>query len=393
MLETDLTTLFNLEAAAEQPAAQISLPAARRAARIRRSWHRTLVIATPVMAAGAVLAIVAGATLLTSGSAAPARKTGPVAPSFAKLRQGFDPMRIYASFGWLPAGTSIARGETSRTLDVVATQGTLAFSLLVHQPGWCTLRPVSAGSGSTELSCSTNSPAGGSPPRVTGRAPDIGGHPAYWASNNSGPMLIWAYSAGAWVELEYFSSCQASQPPVNTGSGCIRRATLVEVARRARIGLPADPVVFPAVLTNVPKNWRVATTSFTAQHGRLLASGIQVSAGANLIPPLSVQPANTPFLQVIPTAEEKAITDTYCTAGSFPGGHPRREVINGYQVLAGYVRAPYSPTYQACSPDADGLLVFIEQLGAHPTLSVTALFSRLHLLGTDPADWTTKPVG
>ena len=36
----------------------------------------------------------------------------------------------------------------------------------------------------------------------------------------------------------------------------------------------------------------------------------------------------------------------------------------------------------------------IEQFGSHPAMSVTSLFrDHLRLLGTNPADWTTEPIG
>jgi hypothetical protein len=399
MLETDLTRLFNLEANAEQPAAQISVPDARRAARTQRHWHRTLAIATPLTAAAAVLAIVAGATLLTSGPAAPHRKAGQATPSLAELRQGFDPTWIYASFGWLPRGTSFKGGDTGRTEETVYTQGAMVSGLTVHQPGRCWLQHVSASLAGTDLHCSDISPPGGNR-QITGRAPDIGDHPAYWATQNGLPILIWAYVVGGWAELD-FSSCStrgpdASQVPNVKGIPCVKPAEVVEVARHARVGYPIRPIVFPAALTNVPTNWQVDSAGFTVQHGDLAAGGYQITAGpVPMAPGSQREPANTPYLSFTPTAVERAVTDAFCHGyDSFPGDrHPHVQVINGYRVLSGYTRAPYSPTYQACSPDADGMLVFIDQLGAHPPLSVTALFSRLHLLGTDPSNWTTKPIG
>jgi hypothetical protein len=391
MLETNLSMLFTLEAAAEQPAAEISVPAARRTARIRCYWHRTLVMATPVMAAAAVVAIVAGATLLTSGPAPRLRKTGPAAPTSA----GFDPMRVYASFGWLPAGTSLAIGETSRTEDALVTEGTLNLSLLIHQPGRCLLQHVSASLQRTELHCMNNSPDGGNA-LVTGRAPDIGGHPAYWAISGGEPLLIWTYSVRGWAELSYFSC-----PPSRLSALCNRQAEVVEVARHATVGHPAGSIVFQAVLTRVPKDWQVATAFFTVQDGHLLAYNLQVTAGPKAMAPLGRQPANTPSLSITPLSTAKAARlpflppESVCNGyDSFPGDrHPRIEVINGYRVLTGYIRSTHSLTYQACAPDADGLVVFVTQIGAHPKLSVSAIFSRLRFLGTDPADWTTNPVG
>jgi hypothetical protein len=398
MLETDLTRLFTLEAAAEQPATDqpapgISIPAARRSARMRRYWHRTLVIATPVMAAAAVLAVVAGATLLTSGPAAPPRKAGPATPSLAELRQGFEPTRLYASFGWLPRGTSFVGGETGRTEETVYVKGGMISSLTVHEPGRCWLQHVSASLADTDLHCTDNSPPGGNR-RITGRAPAIGGHPAYWATQNGFPILIWPYVAGGWAELHYFS-CSASQLPLNQGFRCAKAAEVVDVARHARVGYPTGSLVFPAALTNVPTNWQVDTTSFTVQHGYLAANGFQITAGPVPMSPDTIrQPANVPLLTASPVSEEN-VTNEYCHGyNSFPGDrHPHTEVINGYRVIEGPVRGPYPPLYQLCAPDADGMIVFVLQIGAHPPLSVTALFSRLHLLGTDPADWTAKPLG
>lgn len=397
MLEANLTTLFNLEAAAEQPAARISLPVARRSARIRRYWHRALVVATPVMAAGAVVAIVTGTTLLASGPGARLGKTGPAAPRFAALGRGFDPMRLYASFGWLPAGTTAANGETSRTIEWIDTQGVLSLSLIIDRPGLCGLQQVSAGSAASELNCSDNSLTGGLPSRIIGRAPGIGGRPAYWASSNAGQFIVWTYSGRGWALLQYSASCSAPKMPLASevtqlpGTGrprCSRPAAMVNVARRARVGFPVGSLAFPAVLTRVPKDWQVATTSFTDQHGRLLADQVQVTAGPRAMSPNAGPPDNTPVLTIVPVSEEKA-TNTYCRAAA---EHPRREVINGYHVLTGTDPLPHPPIDQACAPDADGLVVNVTQTGAHQKLSVTALFGRLHLLGIDPADWTTRPV-
>ncbi len=406
MLEANLTTLLNLEAAAEQPPARISLPAARRNARTRRYWHRTLVLATPVLAAGAVVAIVAGATLFASGRATSINRTGPVGPTLTALGPGFDPMRVYASFGWLPAGTSVSGGETSRTMDWVDSNGALISSLYVHQPGLCGLQEVPASSGATDLNCSDNSPTGGYPPRVTGRAPDIDGHPAYWASTSAGQFLIWTYSGRGWAVLQTLSSCSGHrssplppgavviQPHAKDRPRCITQAELVRVARSTSVGAPVASLWFPAVLTRVPKDWQVATTSFTVQHGHLLANYVQVTAGPKAMSPNGGPPDNTPVLTVLPVSEEQA-ANIYCTASAgFLAGHPRPEVINGYQVLAATVPWPgHPPTQEVCAPDADGLVAFVEQTGAHPKLSAATLFSRLQFLGTDPARWTSHPVG
>ena len=47
-----------------------------------------------------------------------------------------------------------------------------------------------------------------------------------------------------------------------------------------------------------------------------------------------------------------------------------------------------------CAANADGLALYIGQHGAHPPISVASLFrDHLRLLGANPANWTTKPIG
>ena len=51
MLEDNLRTLFTLEAQAELPPSQISVPAAGRSARVRQRLQRALTIGSPLLAA------------------------------------------------------------------------------------------------------------------------------------------------------------------------------------------------------------------------------------------------------------------------------------------------------------------------------------------------------
>ena len=77
MLEDNLRTLFTLEAEADQPPSQISVPAAGRSARVRQRLQRALTIGSPVLAAAAVIAVVATSFALTGGDERIARPTGP----------------------------------------------------------------------------------------------------------------------------------------------------------------------------------------------------------------------------------------------------------------------------------------------------------------------------
>ena len=49
---------------------------------------------------------------------------------------------------------------------------------------------------------------------------------------------------------------------------------------------------------------------------------------------------------------------------------------------------------QLCAPRARGLIVVISEFGAQPAISVNSLFGHhLRLLGPNPANWTSKPIG
>jgi hypothetical protein len=46
-----------------------------------------------------------------------------------------------------------------------------------------------------------------------------------------------------------------------------------------------------------------------------------------------------------------------------------------------------------CAAHADGLSVDIEEFGPHPSIGVASLFRHLRLLGANPANWTSNPIG
>jgi hypothetical protein len=82
MLEDNLRTLFSLEAEADPPLSDISVPAAARSARARRRRRRTLTIVSPVLAAAAVIAVIATTVALTGGGERiphPTRSAMPIA--------------------------------------------------------------------------------------------------------------------------------------------------------------------------------------------------------------------------------------------------------------------------------------------------------------------------
>jgi hypothetical protein len=71
------------------------------------------------------------------------------------------------------------------------------------------------------------------------------------------------------------------------------------------------------------------------------------------------------------------------------------ETINGYRVVLTQRFPGTTLTSQnLCAAHAGGLALFISQFGAHPPISLASLFrDHLRLLGTNPANWTSKPIG
>jgi hypothetical protein len=69
------------------------------------------------------------------------------------------------------------------------------------------------------------------------------------------------------------------------------------------------------------------------------------------------------------------------------------ETINGYQVvLTDQVHG--TDRRDLCAAPAKGLSLYISQFGAHPPMSLASLFrDHLRLLGANPANWTSKPIG
>jgi hypothetical protein len=257
------------------------------------------------------------------------------------------------------------------------------WGLMAYAAGQCRLVPPTARRHRAELACTGGVAGTGEPAQITGRAPDVHGDRAYWASG----YLAWRYARNSWAVLRYPYPYhgQPGQP-----HRIPRSALAVKVANHVTFG-PAAPIEFEAELTGVPADWQVADVSFAPQAGRPLASQWQLTAGPKVMAPGGGgYPVGTPTLNF--SAASKANT---CSAGSFPGGHPVRRVLNGYHVFVdSFTRGGYPPEQDLCATDANGLYVYIEQFGRHPALSVVSLFAHhLRLLGTDPASWTTAPIG
>jgi hypothetical protein len=350
----------------------VDIQLARGRGRTRLRWRRACVAGTAVLAAAAavVLAVSLGAIRPGSGPA-----PGPAAP-----RQ-FNPLVPYLSFGWLPAGNSLLAGgvrpevtylTAGRNIDSNAT-----WNIEVYAAGQCHLSSPAG-----ELRCSTQA-LEGLTARITGRAPAVRGHRAFWA----GPYLVWQYARGGWAGL-MLPTANVS-PKLSAAQREAYKQDAVKIANHVRYGTATPPLVFPAQLTGLPSRWRVGSVYYQPDGRLLRASRFALTTGT---PDLGADgglefQSNLPNFGVDPATYYR----NFCpTAGS--------EIINGYRVVVTN-RAPGGgggslPSQDLCAAHADGLALDIAQRGTAPPISVASLFrDHLRLLGTNPANWTTKPIG
>jgi hypothetical protein len=340
------------------------------------------------LAAISVLAAATVTAVVLATAAAPGRRVAiaPVRPA-AVVPHQFSPFIAYAAFGWLPAGSKVLFGGTTRgSTYQVAGWGSLwtrPWYLLAYPAGGCQLTKARG------LMCKAYYPFG--PLALTSRAPDINGHRAYWAtayaSQRPYRALAWQYAAGSWAVLEL-----GKWNPLDTRW----RQEAVKAASHVRFGVDAaPPVAFPVRLTGLPASWHLISgvrawmpewNGVTYQpYGHVLyASHWSVSTGS-----ASTGPRARPFLAF-----------TIGLAGQ-PGscrvaaqGPPVHEVVNGYRVIV--TRGPFGQTL--CAANAGGLSVQIEERSNRPgaglaRVDVVGLFAHhLQLLGTSPAHWATQPI-
>jgi hypothetical protein len=294
--------------------------------------------------------------------------SGPSAP-----RQ-FSPLTPYLSFGWLPAGISPVQGGVSKHLVWLTAARKLGapydWELSVHTAGTCHL----TGSTAKELKCTAPED---NTIRLTGRAPSLRGHRAFWAGTWDTPSLAWQYARNGWAEmaLPFY--------PNNSAKQAAARRDAVKIASQIRYGAATPPLLFPIQLTHLPSRWRVSSVTYVPDAGVLRASSYALGAGPSDLGADGglVYETGLPYFNVNPP--------------SFYGNPPcyrgerGSKIINGYQVVVTNMIKE-----QLCAPRARGLIVVISEFGARPAIGVSSLFGRhLRLLGPNPANWTSKPIG
>jgi hypothetical protein len=383
MDEKAMRAHFKRAAQAKLPPSTVDVARARKAGRRRLRIRRAGVPAASFAVVIAVGALVAGGVLPTGATSRPAaavhahkahpRKpehaSGPMAPA------SFDPLRIYATFGWLPPGFSVVNPPTPQTAtqsfaDVNGPDGqSIALTVFAaHQcsftgPFWSppkgTFQFTDGGKHRRYLH-SQWYPGGllcnwgpQSLPRPILPAGDLAGsHPAYLMLDDYGhpTALAWQYARDGWAVAQW------SGP---------KPAQLREMAARVRYRSNLR-LRFPFRLAGIPASWKVTEAGSQVEGGKL--RGYVLYLG----------PSQDP--QGITVLIEPPYTDGCVNIG----GKTQSVSFDGAD---GVLR---SAGQEACFGNLHGMYVYVSSDQAGGALG---LLRHVQVLGPDPANWTTRPLG
>jgi hypothetical protein len=343
-------------AEADPPPSRVNVERARSRGRRALRRRRAGQAGAPAMAVLAVIVVLAtsGSAFRPAGTGHGSRRGAERQPAVSPVRQ-FNPLVPYAAFGWLPPGESLNGGQLSPP-DAYLTAGPgNAWALTVWAQGRCQRSGVT-------LNCAQD-PTSGSILHISGRAPRVAGHPAFWLRRSGG--LVWRYARRSWAVLAIPG-----------------RRDAVKVASHVRYAIATRPSIeFPVQLTAMSPAWQVAAIFFVPVRagGRTVLRASEYSlTGQPGYPALTTDPA---------TAHD------HCYV--YPDGQSARRIIDGYHVVVTHIPAAAGrmPVQQVCAAHADGLMIFISTYGRHPALGAVAVFTHhTRLLGPEPARWTTRPL-
>jgi len=368
MPEAGLRTLLSELADSEAPPGRFDLQQAiSTGLRIRR-WRRVGEYGT-VLAVGIALALLA----LPAQRALHQPPTGgqPHRGSTAPAR--FSTLVPYASFGWLPSGYRIgvqggtmSRSEPEQLLLFAEPGPNAAPVMLTMYPvGKCRLV-------GTALPCSPYNTEWW----VLSRAPDVNGQAAYWLEGGQG--LAWQYAPDGWAELDWGSAGQVWPPRGAERTAILRAAASIRYRQ-------STPIMFPYWLAGPPKGWRLSDVGFDELTTEPSGVTLTLTDAAPGLPLNSVEftDADTIQFEVVP-------------ADSPDGGCGPNAAWN---VTLDGARAELSADGKfMCAGDVHGLTVAVT-LTVHGTIRNPAgpdgalgYARKLHLLGADPAGWTSNPL-
>jgi hypothetical protein len=367
----------------EPPSSRVDIGLARQRGRTLLRRRRWALAAAPLLAAAAVAALVVGIGAIAGGGGGPRI---PPAPLTRSVPHPFNPLAPYAAFGWLPKGAGRNVNSTGSTqIQLQLGAGSAAkghFALTVWARGACNLSAAQVRADLRRqhhplLDCEDTKM--GWADTLSRPAPAVGGRPAFWFE---GHMLAWEYARDAWATL-YVSRRGTPVPP----------ATIVKVAAHVRFAATAKPTVkFPFRLAGLPASWRVISVA----GWRATPDGLLAGASNELGSTTAVGRADGP---VTGTIGQIVITPGMSRCPFFRGSS-ERVVLGGVQAIVTHFTGSGVRPYQGlCVPKTNGLHVFFLEFpepgrAGFAFGGVTGVFlHHLHLLGPDPGNWTTRPLG
>jgi hypothetical protein len=407
------------------PPVRVNIDLAARTGRRKLRWRHLYLPGAAPLAAAAAVALIVG--LLSATGADLHRNTGsgtntplPTVPS------EFSIFESYASFGWLPAGFSVDGLSNQESLNptqvqLSASDSKRTLTLVVFAAGRCSL--VDQGLLDSGLAC--NGPGLGSFGTFDidggGRAADVNGSQAYWGEGRT--TLYWEYGKGAWAFLTTvpqhcdFGRSRCPTEPTSwigrAASGKSRaippsaatQAIMYRVAERVRYGTNS-PVRYGFTITGLPLSWlapRQVTINNVASVGGVLANVVW-EAGPEMDPPplsINVQPAD-----LTRSNGCAAILSSKIGYPAHAYGHVMIDGVRAVISIQGTGRNvdTHVEAETVCT-DVDGLRIEIEldlstQIWPYTPLpagrevgDMQTLVSHLHLLGPNPARWTTSLPG
>jgi hypothetical protein len=378
VLESDLRELFRRQAATDLLPAPISIPAARRTGRFRLFRRRAGAFGSPVLAAGAVVAI-----LLVGPFAAAPRQPAPGSGLPAAPKQ-FNPLVPYAAVTWYPYQPGRVTVSAWRTaLLLTADSRSEITAVVLYASGGCTLTSAS-------LSCASTAAGTRVDMTVSGPAPDVHGQQAYWTKYAGGDLKAMSPQAGVTTEMVAFPYARGGWAVVeSTGTP----ADLTRIARSLRYG-QTSPLRFPVRLTGLARQW---SEVLEAQYVQPQSGAPGPTESALFLGSPAARPGTGASDVLTIFASTMTQPPTKCRVkiiyGPDKGTHPvlcSLPVINGHQVVLN--QPPVAGKQTLVANDADGLYVYVETDSQGAPLSPTAIFAHhLQLLGPDPANWTTSP--
>jgi hypothetical protein len=422
MDEPNVRCLLDQMAQAEPPSSRVDVRLASRLGRRRLRWRRICASGASGLAAIALAGLLSS-DLITSGP------TGAVAAGTAKAQAGFSPFVPYASFGWLPVGFT---ADTTKVSPPVQTaQSTLvtaasmltdqAFLLVVYPAGSCQMGPwgkfVSPMitqnferrhhhapppyfQSCRAFNFSTGEGVGPVNGQVNGVDTYLGSGQVHGDLGNGGNYLTWEYAKGAWAQLQLTTTSSRDQGQDSGAwiSGSAATAALLRVADRIRFG-EGQPESFPFQITGMPTNQGLYSTSYAAYGARTLNTnlwlGLGPSAPENDIE-ISATPANKPATC--------AFVKGRSTRGTLDGARFTLTTMPvpdsyGAAVMEGWQQEElcgYTDHLQISILVAQNLLsrqrwpLTSAELSQYTAVTV---LDHMMLLGPDPANWTTNPLG